>query len=202
MSSESRRLANDLARKRLEAERQQTVAERARKALLAGEMSAAKRERETEQARILASRQRLRTLPGGAIWLAISLAGIVAMQGLFLWRAMRRPAAPLPQAQPIVTEASDDRQAVETQVHFLLAAWNDNPEGLAPYWSPALPPWLRTAGEARLAAAPRPLAVTVEEVLVDPRTAMRLAQCRSPDGTPLTFRLSGDPEEPALLGVE
>jgi hypothetical protein len=202
MSNESRRLANNLARKRLEAERQQAAAEQARKAMLTGEMSAAKRERELEQAKIQVSRQRLRTLPGGALWLAISLVGIVALQGLFLWRAMRRPAAPSPQAQPIVADALGDRQAVETQVHFLLAAWNDSPEGLAPYWSPALPPWLRAAGEARLAAAPRPLAVTVEEILVDPRTAMRLAQCRSHDGTPLTFRLSGDPEKPALLGVE
>jgi hypothetical protein len=202
MSNESRKLANELARKRHDAGQREKAAEQARKAQLSGELATAKREREVAQAKALAARQKARAIPGAAVWLALSLTGILVAQGVFIWRSMNRPKPVVVRPQPVAVDDAA-RKAAEAQVQFLLTAWNeDGAKALAPYWSPALPPWLRAAGEARLAAAPGPLDVTVEEVLVEPRSAMRLAHCRDAAGNRLVFRLSGDPEKPALLGVE
>lgn len=202
MSNEARKLAREVARKRVDNQHRQQAAEQSRKAELTGEMSAAKREREEIQASAIAAHRRRQAIPTAAIWLALALGGIVLVQAFFLWRGWYRPAPVSHRAVAVVADAAITAAAT-TQVAELVAAWNEGgAPALAPCWAPTLPSWLRRAGEARLARAGRPLQVTVEQIQVESRTGMFLAYGRDVAGATLVFRLGRHQDQPVLLGIE
>jgi len=204
MGNESRKLAKELARKRIEHEKRQKAAEQAHKTMLAGEMAAAKREREAEQAVALAEAERRRAIPPQTWWLIGSVAGIILLQGIYWWHQRHRPppaaAMVARQAEPAGTEAA---AAAIAQVQVLVSLWNEGgATALAPCWAPSLPPWLRAAGEMRLASAPPPLQFAPETTVAEPGSGVRLVRGQDNAGKPLTFRLGGDAEQLVLLGIE